>query len=148
MYDGDGKLVCMKPQIGDDVWYVIGNDREQAKIIGIEGTTHVRIRLMTGNQKGQEFEAPWGIVHPLKKKTTEFYKGWTVEVISRMSKDGTFTSDGCIRMPNPALTGLPIEQSFNASERGEKHPTEDAAIKAGIDFAKKKIDSDWKAVGK
>ena len=33
-------------------------------------------------------------------------------------------------MPNPAGTGLPIEESFDISETGEGHPTEDAAIKA------------------
>ena len=146
--DSDGKLVCMKPQVGDDVWYVVGNDREQARIIGIEGTTHVRIRLMTGKQKGQKLRAPWGIVHPLKKKTTESYRGWAIELIIWISKDGTFMSEGFIRMPNRAGTGLPIEESFDTSETGGEHPTEDAAIKAGISFAKKKIDSNWKAVGK
>ncbi len=102
---------------------------------------------MTGNQKGQELKAPLGIVLPLKKKTTESYRRWAIELIIWTSKDGTFMSEG-FRMPNPAGAGLPIEESFDISETGEGHPTEDAAIKAGMGFAKKKIDSNWKAVGK
>ena len=138
----------MKPQVGDDVWYVVGNDREQARIIGIEGTTDVRIRLATGSQKGLELKAPWGIVRPLKKKTTESYRGWAIEVIIWASKDGTFMSEGFIRMPNRAGTGLPIEESFDTLETGGGHATEDAAIKGAIDFAKKKIDGKGKALGK
>jgi hypothetical protein len=58
-----------KGNVGDVVWYAVGPDtaRQQAKIIAISGSTHATIKLLTGPQEGQEFEAPWGIIEPCPK---------------------------------------------------------------------------------
>lgn len=53
-------------KVGDVVWYVVGNAREQAEILAIDGSTHATIRLLTGAQSGQEIQVPWGIIEPLK----------------------------------------------------------------------------------
>ena len=55
-----------KGKVGDVVWYAVGPDtaRQQAKIIAISGSTHATIKLLTGPQSGQEFEAPWGVIEP------------------------------------------------------------------------------------
>ena len=45
-------------EIGEIVWYLISNDRQQAKILGGTGTTHLRIRLLTGPQTGKELDCP------------------------------------------------------------------------------------------
>jgi len=52
--------------VGDAVWYVAG-DRERAEIVKLSGATHVVVRLLTGPCKGQEIEAPWGIIQPIAK---------------------------------------------------------------------------------
>jgi hypothetical protein len=122
---------------GDVVWYNVHETMELAQIIDIKRTkTHATIRLLTGKQRGQEFEAPWGIIEA-ERKTSESYRDYFIEVRVRPLEDCTFTSDGFVRKPNPAFTGLPIETSFDTKER---HPTEDSARRAGIAFAKKKID--------
>lgn len=51
-----------KAKVGDTVWYEVGTDRQQAKIIAINGTTHATIRLLTGPQTGQTIDAPWGVI--------------------------------------------------------------------------------------
>jgi hypothetical protein len=58
-----------KANVGDVVWYVVGadTDRQQARITAISGSTHATIRLLTGPQSGQEFEAPWGVIQPFPK---------------------------------------------------------------------------------
>jgi hypothetical protein len=63
------KLPVDKGRVGDVVWYTVGPDtaRQQAKIIAISGSTHATIKLLTGPQEGQEFEAPWGIIEPCPK---------------------------------------------------------------------------------
>jgi|SRR5579872_1873453 len=55
-----------KSKVGDNVAYTVGNDRLPAKILAINGTTHVMIRLLAGSQAGRELEAPWGVVEPIK----------------------------------------------------------------------------------
>jgi len=54
-----------KVKIGDTVWYVVHLDREQAEVLAFVGTTHARVRLLTGSQAGVELEAPWGVIQPL-----------------------------------------------------------------------------------
>ncbi|MFZ0772573.1 MAG: hypothetical protein ACLP56_02565 [Candidatus Sulfotelmatobacter sp.] len=56
-------------KVGDVVWYVVGSDRQQAKIIAVSGSTHATIKLLTGPQSGQEFEAPWGVIEPCPRPT-------------------------------------------------------------------------------
>lgn len=56
--------MCDKAKLGDTVWYEVGIDRQQAKIVAISGTTHATIRLLTGPQTGQVIDAPWGIITP------------------------------------------------------------------------------------
>jgi hypothetical protein len=124
-------------KVGDVVWYVVGDTTEFAKVIGLgHGRTDATIRLLTGKQKGQEFDAPWGVIES-ERKTTERYLEYFIEVSVRPLEDGAFTSGGFIRKPNPAGSGLPFETSFETTER---HPTEDAARRSGLGFAKKKID--------
>jgi hypothetical protein len=128
----------MAPEkVGDVVWYLVGDTTELAKLIAIgHSRTQATIRLLTGKQKGREFDAPWGVIES-ERKTTEPYLEYFIEVRVRPLEDGTFTSGGFIRKPNPVGTGLPFETSFETTER---HPTEDAALRSGIGFAKKKID--------
>lgn len=128
----------MAPEkVGDVVWYLVGDTTELAKLIAVgHSRTQATIRLLTGKQKGQEFDAPWGVIES-ERKTTEPYLEYFIEVRVRPLEDGTFTSGGFIRKPNPVGTGLPFETSFETTER---HPTEDAARRSGIGFAKKKID--------
>jgi hypothetical protein len=58
-----------KGNVGDVVWYAVGSDaaRQKAKIIAIRGSTHATIKLLTGPQEGQEFDAPWGVIEPCPK---------------------------------------------------------------------------------
>jgi len=66
----------MKSKVGDIVWYELGTDQQQAKIIAIDGTTEAYIELLTGPQKGQKFHSPWGIISPLKhepRKIIEYH---------------------------------------------------------------------------
>ena len=124
-------------KVGDVVWYRGEGMNELAEVISIQGTrTHATIRGLTGEIRGHEFEAPWDIIQSVRK-TTEFYREYSIEVSVRPLKDGTFTSGGFIRKSNSEFTGLPFETSFETTER---HPSEDAARRAGIGFAKKKID--------
>ena len=124
-------------KIGDAVWYVVRDTTELAKVTGVrDSRTHATIRLLTGKQKGQAFEAPWGVIES-ERKTTEQYLKYVIEVSVRPLEDGTFTSGGFIRKPNPVGAGFTFETSFETTER---HPTEDAARQSGIAFAKKKID--------
>jgi len=60
--------VAEKPKVGHIVWYVVGSDteRQQAKIIAVEGSTQARIRLLTGPQVGTVLDVPWGVIHPLE----------------------------------------------------------------------------------
>lgn len=122
-------------KVGDVVWYLVDEPRQQGKITRINGSTHATIRLVTGPQAGQEFEAPWGIIEPLERR--EWYRGYAIEVAVEALEDGAFTAVGFIRKPHPFGNGIPFETSFATTER---HPTADAAIEAGLGFAKKKID--------
>jgi hypothetical protein len=127
----------LREKPGDVVWYVVGDTTELAKLIAVRHSkTHATIRLLTGEQKGQEFEAPWGVIES-ERITTEPYREYFIEVAVRPLEDCTFTSGGFVRKPNPVGTGFPFETSF---ETTEKHPTEDAARRSGLAFAKKKID--------
>jgi hypothetical protein len=58
-----------KAKVGDVVWYLVGGDteRQQAKIVSIEGTTQARVRILTGPQKGMEIDAPWGVIQTLEE---------------------------------------------------------------------------------
>lgn len=47
---------------GDRVWYTPGNQREQAEIVSLDGSTQARIRILTGPETGREIVAPWGII--------------------------------------------------------------------------------------
>lgn len=79
------------------------------------------------------------------RESTESYQeqyGWyAIQVFVRPLEDGTFNAHGWIRhaIRNPMVSNdLPFECSFDTY--GERHPTEDAALRAGIGFARKKID--------
>jgi hypothetical protein len=72
------------------------------------------------------------------------YKGYGIEVFVRTLDDGRFNAYGVIRhviKPFPPCNDLPFECSFDT--HGERHPTEDSALRAGIGFAQKKIDGVW-----
>lgn len=56
-------------KIGDTVWYLVGQDRQQAEVLDLRGRTHVLIRLLTGAERGRELDAPIGIVAPLREPT-------------------------------------------------------------------------------
>lgn len=56
-----------KPKVGDVVWYEVGTDLQQAKIVAVDGTTEANIEILTGPQKGKRINAPWGIIRPLEK---------------------------------------------------------------------------------
>lgn len=45
-------------EVGETVWYLVGNDRQEAEVLGGTGTTHLRIRLLTGPQAGTEIDCP------------------------------------------------------------------------------------------
>jgi hypothetical protein len=54
-----------KPKVGDEVLYIV---HERAEIVSIsESRTHVAIKVLTGPQKGQMFEAPWEKIVSLNK---------------------------------------------------------------------------------
>jgi hypothetical protein len=72
------------------------------------------------------------------------YKGYGIEVFLRDLGDGKFNAYGIIRhvvRPFPPANDLPFTCMFDTD--GERHPSKDAAIRAGIGFAKKKIDGVW-----
>ncbi len=83
---------------------------------------------------------PYDSIRIYPQTYKEGYKSWTIEVLVRSLEDETFNAYGYFRKPHSAFTGLPFECSFDT--QGEKHPTPLAALRAGIDFAKKKIDSE------
>jgi hypothetical protein len=71
----------------------------------------------------------------------EQYGWYGIQVFVRPLEDGTFNAHGWIRhvIKNPmVLNDLPYECPFDTY--GQRHPTEDAALRAGIGFARKKID--------
>lgn len=48
----------VKAKVGDEVYYVV---LERAEIMAVDNSeTHAMIKVLTGLQKGQVFEAPWG----------------------------------------------------------------------------------------
>ena len=58
-------------KVGDVVWYSSADETELAQIVAIRNTrTHATIRVLTGSQKGQAFEAPWGKIE-FERKSTE-----------------------------------------------------------------------------
>lgn len=71
-------------------------------------------------------------------RTIEPYKGYDIEVIVWRVNVDAFTAFGYIRSTKMVTIGLPFEKSFKT---GEQYSTEDAAIKAGIAFAKNTIDA-------
>ena len=66
----------------------------------------------------------------------ESYKGYIINLRAVPTKDGAFTAHGSIEKHTPSYVD---DTPF---ETGERHPTEDAAVKAGIGWAKKKIEGD------
>jgi hypothetical protein len=70
-------------------------------------------------------------------KSRESYKGYVVEAFSLPLRDGAFTSHGSI------LKNRLFAVDDTPFETGERHPTADAAVRAGVGFAKKKIDGTW-----
>lgn len=51
-------------KVDEVVWYTPGSDtsRQQAVVLRLDGNTQLKIKLLTGPQKGQELVAPIGIV--------------------------------------------------------------------------------------
>jgi hypothetical protein len=78
----------------------------------------------------------------ITESRNEFYKGWyAIEVFARSLEDGTFNTHGFIRhtIRNPnLLNDLPHLDPFDI--KGANYSTADAALDAGMGFAKKKID--------
>jgi len=56
-----------RAKIGDTVWYEVGVDQQQAKIVAINGTTQATIQLLTGPQADLVIDAPWGVIRPLER---------------------------------------------------------------------------------
>lgn len=128
-------------RVGDVVWYLGEEPRQQAKIISIEGSTHAFIKLLTGTNKGDRFEAPWGVIQELARRAIRQHGQYTIEANTVPTENGTFKASGMIRRPVALGTGIPIEISFEAP--GE-YLTVDAAIEAGVAFAKSRIDPEKK----
>jgi hypothetical protein len=78
----------------------------------------------------------------ITESRNEIYKGrYAIEVFARSLEDGTFNVHGFIRHPvtNPKLQNdLSHVNPFDI--KGANYSTEDAALDAGMGFAKKKID--------
>jgi hypothetical protein len=78
----------------------------------------------------------------ITESRNECYKGWyAIEVFARPLQDGTFNTHGFIRhaVRNPnLLSDLPHVGPFDI--KGANYSTADAALDAGMGFAKKKID--------
>jgi hypothetical protein len=78
----------------------------------------------------------------ITESRNEFYKGWyAIEVFARCLEDGTFNTHGFIRhtILNPnVLSDLPHVDPFDI--KGSNYSTADAALNAGMSFAKNKID--------
>lgn len=78
----------------------------------------------------------------IPESRNEVYKGWyAIEVFARCLEDGTFDTHGFIRhlVSNPNLLhDLPHVDPFDIE--GANYSTADAALNAGMSFAKKKID--------
>ncbi len=70
-------------------------------------------------------------------RTIESYRGYDIEVIVWRINDNAFTAFGYVRSTELVTIGLPFEKSFKT---GEQCSTEDAALKAGVGFAKNTID--------
>jgi len=72
----------------------------------------------------------------------EFYGKWYhVEVFVRALQDGAYNAFGTIRhaiRPPYVKSDLPFECPFDTY--GERHSTSDAALRAGIGFARRVID--------
>jgi hypothetical protein len=122
-------------KVGDVVLYIADKPRQQAEILALKIATHAQIRILTGPQRGQEFEAPWGIIDPIVIRET--YREYAIEVRVRVVGEKFFADHGFVRKPNSVATGLPFEASC---ESGERHSSTEAALDAGIAFAKRKID--------
>lgn len=54
-------------KVGEVVRYSVGLDMQLAEIVELSGSTHAIIRIKTGPQEGQEFEAPRGLLKSLSE---------------------------------------------------------------------------------
>ncbi len=70
-------------------------------------------------------------------RTIESYKGYEIEAIVVRLTDDIFTAYGYVRSTKMIRIGLPFEKSFKT---GGQYSTVDAALKAGIRFARATID--------
>lgn len=117
-------------RVGDAVWYTMGGRHEKAKILALEWPAQAIVLLLTGPQHGKTPHAPKGTIEPLLIRET--YRGYEIEVRARVDK-GFFADRGFIRKADYP----PSETSFAS---GAKHPTSEAALEAGMAFARRKID--------
>jgi hypothetical protein len=67
-------------------------------------------------------------------RASESYNGYVIKVIAMPLRDGVFTAYGSI------LKRRGLSTDDTPFQTGERHATKDAALRAGIGWAKKKID--------
>lgn len=70
-------------------------------------------------------------------KATESYKGYVIKVVAIPLRDRAFTAHGSI------LKHRGFATDDTPFETGERHPTDESALRAGMGWAKKKIDGTW-----
>jgi hypothetical protein len=78
----------------------------------------------------------------IEESCQELYGWYAIQVFARPLSDAAFEMHGTIRHPvkNPQVQeDLPYEYPFDT--RGQKYPSADAALRAGLVFARKKIDA-------
>ena len=117
-------------RVGDAVWYTKGGLHEKAEILALEPATQAVVLPLTGPQRGKPADAPKGTLEPLVIRET--CREYEIEVRVRVDK-GFFADRGFIRK-----TEYPSSEISFAS--GERHPTPEAALEAGLAFARRKID--------
>jgi hypothetical protein len=67
----------------------------------------------------------------------EDYRGYKIDVVAKRLNGGHFAAHGTIRKLRSVPPAVPFETTFAITDT---HPTEDLALRAGIGFAKRKID--------
>jgi hypothetical protein len=70
-------------------------------------------------------------------KHRESYRGYVIESVPILLRDGAFTAHGNIEKH------LGFAVDVTPFETGERHPTANSACEAGVGFAKRKIDGTW-----
>lgn len=123
-------------RVNDVVLFQVADESPaHAQIVALDGSTLAHIRILGGPRAGEEIErVPWGVIHVADHRGE--YRGWVIQVIPYV-RDGGFGARGYRRNSVASVSGLPVQISFDTQQ---PQPTEQAAIEAGFDWAKRKID--------